>query len=119
MVVEQEPEGEDERIPECALGFSRPTRWNAFQAHICKSSEGRDWYNNGGAHAYWVEHLQPAKKQKLGATARPKRWLRCSAEAERMGAHRVLIVEAKWERQWNIEEVKYQAVSYVCSLTHT
>ena len=94
--------------------------WNAFQKQLCSTAQGKDWYNTGLALSYWKRHLDPRSQTADLAKPRPSRWLQDKqAQAVAMGAQLVLLVEAKWLAQWNLEEVKYQAVSYVCSLTHS
>ena len=118
-------------LPECVLDCEYPMVWNDFMQHICGKSKGKAWYNRSSDREvldFWNTHLKlggpggGSSKRARGAdstTARPSRWLQSSTAAIAMGAHRVLVVEAKWLAKWNVDEVKCQAVSYACSLTHS
>ena len=112
--------------------------WNEWQKHICADDEGRAAYKDGSARAWWQEHLYPLtqkarrlaekeagkKKRKRGVDSPipeelPERWLRTHDDAVKIGAERVLLIEGKWLAKMDVEEVKYQIVSYACAIARS
>mmetsp|Transcript_13208 Transcript_13208/g.41873 ORF Transcript_13208/g.41873 Transcript_13208/m.41873 type:complete len:124 (+) Transcript_13208:269-640(+) len=53
----------------------------------------------------------------------PERWLRTHDDAVKIGAgrstERVLLIEGKWLAKMDVEEVKYQVVSYACAIARS
>ena len=112
--------------------------WNEWQRVICADDEGRAAYMDGSARAWWKEHLYPLtqkarrlaekeagkKKRKRGVDSPipeelPERWLRTHDDAVKIGAERVLLIEGKWLAKMDVEEVKYQIVSYACAIARS
>jgi|AACY02.10.fsa_nt_gi hypothetical protein len=74
------------------------------------------------------EHLAPKTKKalRLGGKKRkidsaipeelPEHWLRSHSDALKIGAERVLLFEGKWLSNMDVEEVKFQIVSYACAI---
>ena len=116
---------------------SASPEWNEWQKVICADDEGRAAYMDGSARAWWQEHLYPLtqkarrlaekdgkKKRKRGVDSPipeelPERWLRTHDDAVKIGAERVLLIEGKWLAKMDVEEVKYQIVSYACAIARS